>query len=108
MSEFNKIVTAYNDITPSKKLKDAEFEYALAMMNKNGLTKYTSVDAYRPNDSLTRQEAAKFFVEFAKKVLGKSSNVALVATNCEFTDLAKVDVSLKPYITEACKLGLLK
>ena len=36
-----------------------EFEQALYRMYKNWLTKYDNEEEYRPDDSLTREEAAK-------------------------------------------------
>jgi len=84
---------------------DPEFGKALTWMNEKGLTKYTTEDAYRPYDTLTREQAAKFFSEFAKAMWKTADENAQW---CDFSDLAKADASLKDYITSSCKLGLMK
>ena len=86
-------------------LNDPEFDKALAWMNENGLTKYNTVDSYRPFDSLTREQAAKFYSEFAKKVLGKTADTT---KDCTFTDIDQADATLKDSIIESCQLGLFK
>jgi len=83
---------------------DPEFASALNWMNTNGLTKYTSEDAYRPYDTVTREQAAKFFAEFAKK-MGKTPDTTLSAS---FSDLDKADSTLKTSIVEAFQMNLIK
>lgn len=105
--KLSDIIDDYPVIKPSKKLKDDEFEYALSFMNKNKLTKYDSVDEYRPTSNLTRQEAAKFYVEFVENVLWEDMNQTN-NDNCNFEDIDDADPSLKDYIIKACNYGIMK
>ncbi|MFZ5341703.1 MAG: hypothetical protein ACOZBL_04055 [Patescibacteria group bacterium] len=41
----------------------------MAFLKNNGLTKYNSVDEYKPFEPITREQAAKFFSQFAINVL---------------------------------------
>lgn len=74
-------------------------------MYKNGLTKYNTEDWYRLTDEITRQESAKFFVEFATKIFDKKE---ITWTNCEFSDINQVDSTLKDYVIKSCKLWIFK
>lgn len=86
-------------------LNDPEFDSALSWMYENSLTMYNTADAYRAYDTLTREQAAKFYANFAKAELG----LELDATkDCNFSDLDQADPSLKDSIVEACQLGLFK
>lgn len=84
---------------------DQEFQSALAWMYANGLTQYATVDAYAPNDGLTRQQAAKFFVVFAQTIIWKSAPTTNT-TACSFTD-SGFDATLKPYVMQACEYGIM-
>lgn len=60
-SLFTPLVRAQTSATT-----DPELKLAVDRMYQNGLTQYTNTTDFRPNDRLTRQEAAKFFVAFQK------------------------------------------
>ena len=70
-------------------------------MHDEGMTKYDTVEDFRPHDYLTREAAAKFFSVFTKQVLLKTFD-----TNkyCAFDDLEEADPSLKNSILESCML----
>lgn len=85
-------------------MDDPEFDAALAWMYENGLTKYNSVDAFRPFDTLTREQAAKFFSVFAEKVLGATP----ADVEAEFTDLDSADPTLEAFIVTSFQMGLFK
>lgn len=92
-------------ITDSPTLEvSSEFKRALNFLNSYGLTMYTNVDAFRPFAVMTRQEAAKMFSNFAVNVLCRTPNNQLVS----YTDTENADPTLKPYITLAYQLGLMK
>lgn len=74
-------------------------------MYETGLTQFNTVDAFRPYDTLTREQAAKFYSEFAVKVLGKEVSTAVQP---DFTDLSSADASLKDSIVKSFQLGLFK
>ncbi|MEY3197836.1 MAG: hypothetical protein RL023_557 [Candidatus Parcubacteria bacterium] len=81
----------------------SSFSPVLDWMYSNGLTKYDNETDYRPNDSVTRGEIAKFFVQYAKY-----KNLTKGSTTCNFNDIASYDSTLTPFITEACEFGLMK
>lgn len=84
-------------------LNDAEFTLALQRANDKGMTKFSDESSFQPLQALTREQAAKFFAEFAKKELQKTpdTNVA-----CTFSDMAQIDSTLQASVIESCQLGL--
>ncbi|MBS8121910.1 hypothetical protein, partial [Candidatus Vampirococcus lugosii] len=70
IEDILSILNDYDKIISSDNLVDDEFELALSFMNRYGLTNYTSVDDFRPDDELTLQEFIKFFVLFGTNVVG--------------------------------------
>lgn len=74
-------------------------------MYDNGLTTMQSEEAFRPNDSVSRGEIAKFFAQFAElKWLTKTKS----AEECVFNDIDGYDSTLVPHIIAACQYGLVK
>ncbi|MDO4714182.1 MAG: hypothetical protein Q4B28_06150 [bacterium] len=71
-------------------------------MRENGLTNASAISSYAPFDALTREQAAKMFVQFAKlenfKALSGSTN------SCNFSDLKYADPALKSSIEQVCQL----
>ena len=82
---------------------DEEFLLALTRMHANGLTKFPEPIDFRPYDLLSRQEASKFFSQFAKEIVYKTLDQTAY---CFFDDMNGVDPSLKNYILESCMLHL--
>lgn len=80
-----------------------EVEQAVSWMHDLGMTKFDTVDAFRPDDYVTRQEAAKFFSQFATNV-----RYQVIDQNkfCGFDDLDQADPSLVNHILNSCLLGL--
>lgn len=75
----------------------------LGWMHSIWLTKYNNVEQFRPFDSITRGEAAKFVAEYAAlQTLPKNY------TQCDFNDIAGYDSTLTPHIKQACFYGLMK
>lgn len=70
------------------------------------LTSFLATEDFKPNNSIRRDEAAKFFVNFAKLV-GKTK-YTVNANQCQFSDLNKAWSDLRNIITESCKLGIFK
>jgi hypothetical protein len=56
--------------------------------------------------SLRRDEASKFFVQYAKESLGLTPDTSNIS--CEFSDLDSAWPDLKNLIKESCQLGLFK
>ena len=82
-----------------------EFKKAMAFMYAYDITMYDEIIDFEPNSALTRAEAAKVFVNFAKKVLCRVPDTSL---NIDYKDIESANPSLKPYILEAYQLGLMK
>jgi uncharacterized delta-60 repeat protein len=67
------------------------------------LTKRQWTKDYRPFDTITREEAARFFVEFAKNVLCRKPNTTYTA---QFSDLADADDTLESFIKASYEFGI--
>ena len=74
-------------------------------MFDKGLTKFDNADGFGGNRTITREQAAKFFAQFAKKVLNRTEDTSM---NCSFSDSASIDSTLSADVTSACQLGLFK
>ncbi len=72
-------------------------------LSENGLTTYSHEWDFRPKDSITRGEAAKFVVEFSKLI-----GIEKISTDCGFTDTDSYDTSLRPFTVESCEYGLFR
>ncbi len=61
------------------------------------------MEEFHPNDYFTREQAAKFFSQFAVKVMGKTPNSSV---SCNFEDINQADSTLKTDIITSCQLGI--
>jgi len=82
----------------------SQLDQAISRMNQNWLTKFTNATDFMATKSLRRDEASKFFVQYAKEIKGLTPDTS--KTTCNFTDLSKARPDLKDIIKEACQLGL--
>jgi hypothetical protein len=87
-------------------IADPALQESIFWMYDNGLTRYTSIEGYRPFDTLTREEAAKIFSLFKKAIIPTTSVASW--TVCAYSDIDKADISLAPYIIDACKMQIFK
>jgi hypothetical protein len=71
---------------------------------KNGLTVFDNPTDFMASNSIRRDEAAKFFVQFSK-LIGKTTYVK-DASQCTFSDLNKARPDLKEVVVESCRLGI--
>lgn len=83
---------------------EASMSEIVNWMHNNWLTKYNAVSDYMPNQLITREQASKFYSQFAKVIWLDSNNNSA----CEFTDISNADYTLLPYIIKSCELWLLK
>lgn len=83
----------------------ADAGVAIKWMHGLGLTKFDTYESFQANANITREQAAKFFAQFALKVLKKTANANM---NCTFNDDASIDSTLKADVVTACQLGLFK
>jgi hypothetical protein len=98
ISQIDKVIAQWVE-------NDTEFLDALSRMNVQGMTRMQTVEAFRPYDRVTRQEAAKFFSEFSTSILLK---VMDLKRYCEFTDLKKADATLRNAILTSCMVWLFR
>ena len=91
----------------SANIVDPELDSAVSWMHQNQMTKFdTSLD-FAPANTLTREQAAKFFVNFTTAMdLDLEEKVS--DSQCTFTDLEGADTSITGHIYTSCKLGLFK
>lgn len=82
----------------------SQLDQSISRMNKNWLTKFTNTTDFMATNNLRRDEASKFFVQYAKEVKGLTPDTS--KTTCNFTDVSKARPDLKDIIKEACQLGL--
>jgi hypothetical protein len=66
------------------------------------LTIYLNADGFKPNSNIRRDEAAKFFVNFAK-LIGKTDYI-VNANQCQFSDKNQARDDLQDTIVESCRL----
>ena len=84
----------------------AEWVEAVNFMKEYGLSSTAnSVEQYEPLATVKREAAAKFFVNYAKKVFNKQADTT---KTCAFDDISEAQTWAIPYIVEACQMGLLK
>jgi hypothetical protein len=69
------------------------------------ITSFDEIYKFQPNDKLTREQAAKIFSLFATKVLCRLPDTSL---QIDYSDIDNANDTLKPYITQAYQLGLMK
>jgi hypothetical protein len=77
---------------------------AITWMYDNDLTIYDNKIDFNANKWLRRDEAAKFYVNFAK-LLGKTTYIK-TANQCSFSDINDSWSDLKDIVIESCRLGL--
>lgn len=83
----------------------AEFIEALRFSYDNGLTKFKTVETFRPYEELTREQASKILGVFAQQVMEYTTTSP---RNCDFNDVDQADPSLLIHIQASCKLWIFK
>ena len=82
-----------------------EFKKALSFLRSYEMTMFDSVDGFAPKRNLSREEAAKIFSNFAINVLCRKPDKNL---SVNYSDVENANPTLKPYITLAYQLGVMK
>lgn len=85
--------------TFSNELKDS-----VTRMYAIWLTSKFNIEDFKPNEYLTREQASKFFVEFAKKVKWKTNEKV---KKVFFKDTKMADPTLKSYIIESNQMWII-
>ena len=86
-------------------LNSPEVVEAISWMRDHWLTTAKDIDSYMPFQYLTREQAAKMFVQFAK-ALGYTTPLE-ENPSCDFTDLKEANPGLISSIQEACQLWIM-
>ena len=81
-----------------------EINRAISRMYDNWLTIFNDPESFMTSNWLRRDEASKFFVKYAKEIIGMVPDYS--KQWCSFKDLDKARPDLKDIIVEACQLGL--
>lgn len=89
-------------ILPTNVISSLEWAYT------QGITKFNTMKDFNWDKSLTREQAAKMFIAFAKTLNDDSAMKYDTKAACGFSDLNQADKTLQSHITEACKYGLFK
>lgn len=94
-----------------------ELEKAYDFAFHHGITTMDSLQKFRANNSITRQEAAKMFVVFAEKSLGKTRDKGFSSECNETHDgswygspnwIDDIDPTLVNFLIDACKANIMK
>lgn len=72
----------------------------------NNLTKYSNASDFKPNNTLTRQEAAAIATRIVKNILKKESSMATVKMRA-YDDQSAIDETLQPDVMKARFLGIM-
>ena len=82
-----------------------EFKKALSFLRSYEMTMFDNVEGFDPKRNLSREEAAKIFSNFAINVLCRKPDKNL---SIHYSDVENANSTLKPYITLAYQLGVMK
>jgi hypothetical protein len=83
-------------------LNSPEVVEAINWMKDNGLTTAKDINSYMPFNYLTREQAAKMFLQFAKAL--DYTTPLEENPSCEFSDMKEADPNLVDSIKEVCQL----
>ena len=96
----------YLGIKDSEKIVTSEeFKKALSFLRSYEMTMFDNVEGFDPYRNLSREEAAKIFSNFAINVLCRKPDTNL---SVNYSDVENANPTLKPYITLAYQLGVMK
>ena len=96
----------YLGIKDSEKIVTSEeFKKALSFLRSYEMTMFDNVEGFDPKRNLSREEAAKIFSNFAINVLCRKPDMNL---SVNYSDVENANPTLKPYITLAYQLGVMK
>lgn len=73
-----------------------------------GITSFSTVADFRYDDRVSRQEASKMIVNFAKAVKGEEFDLTIKNAACTFVDSNLFGSTLVSYVTTACQQNIFK
>ncbi len=83
---------------------ETSLNQAINWMNNNWLTRFTNSTSFMATKNLRRDEATKFFVQYATEILWLTPDTS--KKSCNFSDLSNARPDLKDPIKKSCQLGL--
>lgn len=95
-------VSQKTSVSPVKTIQ-TDLDDAIAFLYDNGLTTFSTRASFRPDDSITREQAAKFISQFMEKVKGIEPEMDPL---CSFSDAGDATNTLLPYIRQLCWHGI--
>ena len=88
---------------------DSEYVNSVGLLYANAFTRYSDAEQFRPASSLTRQEAAKMFLQlFLLSDDGTADAPTAISSACMFDDVDEADSTLLPSIELACEYGIMR
>lgn len=94
--------TLYSAPVPT--INPTELDDAIAFLYDNGLTSFGTRASFRPNDTITREQAAKFGAQFMENIRGVEPEMDPL---CSFSDADQVTNTLLPYVRQLCWHGII-
>ena len=87
-------------------LSNPEITEAMHRMKEAWLTSASDINTYNPFEYLTREQAAKMLVQFAK--IENFKSLSGTTLNCNFKDVNYANGGLATSIQQACQMGLMQ
>lgn len=94
--------TMYSASTSST--DSTELDDAITFLYDNGLTSFATRASFRPNNTITREEAAKRGAQFMENVKGVEPTMNPL---CTFSDADQITNILLPYVRQLCWHGII-
>lgn len=89
---------------PAPTTNPTELDDAIAFLYDNSLTSFGTRVSFRPGDTITREQAAKFGALFMENVRGIEPTMDPL---CTFSDADQVTNTLLPYVRQLCWHGII-
>lgn len=90
-------------------VRQTPLELAHARAFENNITSIESLNWFRPENRITREQAAKMMVQFARVTLGDDYFFRIEKNaTCDFTDKNTISKDLRTYVIESCYFGIFK
>lgn len=84
----------------------SEMDVAIDWLYQNGLTKYSNAADFMMDRNIRRDEASKFFSQFASNVLENNDRISIPMCS-KFSDVSSQN-TMKSFIVDACLLWFMK
>lgn len=86
-------------------LLDDDFDSIVAWAHQNGLTDYSNSNDFGRERPITREQAAKMYVQFASTLGLLTHNTSLT---CSFSDSLSIGTTLRTFAVQSCRAWLFR